>query len=43
MTDHTIDQFRSPSLGLLNLSTLVDQTVSFIQKENNSHFKIVIE
>jgi predicted RNase H-related nuclease YkuK (DUF458 family) len=42
MTDHTIDQFRSPSLGLLNLSTLVDQTVSFIQKENNSHFKIVI-
>ena len=42
MTDHHIDQFRSPSLGLLSLSGLVDQVAGFIERENNSHFRIVV-
>ncbi|MBI3559494.1 ribonuclease H-like YkuK family protein [Candidatus Gottesmanbacteria bacterium] len=37
-----MDQFRSPTLGLMNLPGLVDRVVSFIETENNSHFKIVV-
>lgn len=42
MTDHQIDQFRSPTLGLMTLPRLVDQVVSFMERENNAHFKIVV-
>lgn len=42
MTDHIIDQFRSPTLGLMDLSQLITRAVAFIEKENNSHFRIVI-
>lgn len=42
MTDHQIDQFRSPTLGLMDLPHLVDRVLEFIEKESNSHFKIVI-
>ncbi len=42
MTDHHIDQFRSPSFGLLDLPALVSRVVAFIEKENNSHFRIII-
>lgn len=42
MIDHHIDQFRSPTLGLMTLPDLVSRVVSFIEKENNSHFRIVI-
>lgn len=42
MTDHHIDQFRSPTLGLMSLERLVDQAVAFIEREDNSHFRIVI-
>ncbi len=37
-----MDNFRSPSLGDLSLGGVVEQTLKFIRKENNSHFKIVI-
>ncbi len=37
-----MDQFRSPTLGLMNLPVLVDRVVNFIETENNSHFKIVV-
>lgn len=37
-----MDQFRSPTLGLMNLPVLVDRVVSFIETEANSHFKIVV-
>ncbi len=42
MTDHRIDQFRSPTQGEMNLAGLVDRAVEFIKAENNSHFRIVI-
>ncbi len=42
MTDHHIDQFRSPTFGSLDLSGVVDQTLRFIRKENNAHFRIVV-
>lgn len=37
-----MDQFRSPTYGLMNLPDLVTRVVSFIEKENNSHFRIVV-
>lgn len=42
MTDHHIDDFRSPTFGSLDLDGVVDQTLIFIKRENNSHFKIVV-
>ena len=42
MTDHIIDQFRSPTLGLMDLPELITRAVEFIEKEQNSHFRIVI-
>lgn len=42
MTDHHIDDFRSPSLGSLDLSGVVDQVQEFIKRENNSHFRLVL-
>ncbi|MEK7127141.1 MAG: ribonuclease H-like YkuK family protein [Patescibacteria group bacterium] len=34
--------FNSPTFGQLDLSGVIDRAVSFIEKENNSHFKIII-
>lgn len=42
MSDHHIDSFRSPTLGNLDLAGVVDQAIAFIEKEDNSHFRIVI-
>lgn len=42
MVNHQIDTFRSINFGVLSLSQVVDQAVTFIEKENNSHFRIVI-
>jgi len=42
VTNQQIDQFRSPTLGLMNLPDLVTRVVSFIEKESNSHFRIII-
>lgn len=42
MTDHHIDNFRSPTLGELNLAQVVDEVENFIKRENNSHFKLVL-
>lgn len=42
MTDHHIDEFRSPTLGVLDLVGVVDCALAFIKNENNSHFRIVI-
>ena len=42
MTDHHIDQFRSPTFGLMDLPELVNRVVSFIEKENNSCFRVII-
>ena len=42
MTDHHIDQFRSPTFGILDLSGVVDQALVFIKNEKNSHFRVVV-
>lgn len=42
MTDHHIDSFKSPSLGALDLSGVVDGVLAFIKNENNSHFRVVV-
>lgn len=42
MTDHHIDSFRSPTLGNLSLDQVVDQVAHFIERENNSHFRLVL-
>lgn len=42
MTDHQIDNFRSPTSGKLTFDQLVLEVASFIEKENNSHFRIVV-
>lgn len=42
MIAHQINQFHSPTLGSLGLPELVDKTIEFIQKSNNSSFRIVI-
>ncbi|OGG06786.1 hypothetical protein A2872_00960 [Candidatus Gottesmanbacteria bacterium RIFCSPHIGHO2_01_FULL_42_12] len=34
--------FCSPTFGRLDLSAVVDRAVSFIEKENNAHFKIIV-
>ncbi len=36
MTDHHIDNFRSPTYGPLSLSGIVDQAMAFIKREDNS-------
>lgn len=42
MTNHHHDTFLSATYGSLNLSQVVDQAVTYIEKENNSHFRIII-
>lgn len=42
MTDHIIDSFRSPTLGTLNFEQLVAEVAAFIEREDNSHFRIVV-
>lgn len=42
MTDHHIDNFKSPSHGNMDLVGVVDSALEFIKSENNSHFRIVI-
>lgn len=42
MTDHHIDNFHSPTHGNMDLSCVVDQALAFIEREDNSHFRIVI-
>ena len=49
MTDHHIDNFRSPTYGPLGLAGIVDQAMAFIKRENkqsfssnNSYFRIVV-
>lgn len=42
MTDHHIDNFRSPTFGSMDLAGVVEQAIAFIEREDNSHFRIVI-
>lgn len=42
MIDHQIARFNSISYGDLDLGGVVDQVLAFIEREENSHFKIVI-
>lgn len=42
MTDHRIDNFRSPTIGELDFDALIGQVQGFLERENNSHFKIIV-
>lgn len=42
MKNHKIDSFRSPTHGNLDLAGVVEQAVAFIEREDNSHFRIVV-
>lgn len=42
MVDHQVNTFNSPTLGALSLARLVDEIVAFIEREDNSHFRIIV-
>ena len=42
MIDHQIGVFHSLSLGPIDFGRLVSEIAAYIERENNSHFKLVI-